>query len=169
MRPALLLVAVAAFAQKPGVSRPAVSAVEHNLEARLLKADPADPFDILAFPQGVYLEGYGVVFTAKINLIVAPGLSPFRQEMSPQDIARVRDRKLKKLPLLKTTIHDMLLNAAASLDPVPRAEQVVVSISLFHAHWENIEGLPSQIVMQAPREKLLNRSTADAAIKTQVF
>jgi hypothetical protein len=165
----LLLLAAVSVAQSPAVSRPAVTAVERNIETRLLKADPADPFEILAFPQGVYLEGYGVVFTTKINLILTLGLSPFRPQMSPQDVARVRERKLKKIDLLHATIREILLNAAASLDPVPRGEQVVLSVSLFHSSWENTEGLPNQIVMQGPREKLLNRAASDSAIKTKVF
>jgi hypothetical protein len=174
MKIAVLLVAAAlpgAVGQNPHkVSRPAVVAVEKNFFDRLDTADPAEPFDILAFPQGVYLPGYGVVFTANVNLIVTPAVTPFRQSISPEIVARVRERKLKKLPLLKTTMKQFLVKAAESLDPVPVEERVVVAVALHHSSWEDIKGLPQQIVFHAERQALLKRlAAADAAIETEEY
>ena len=172
---AALLLAVAAVPgvigqDVRGVSREAVAAVENNFATRLEQADTEDRFDILAYPQGVYLRGYGVVFTAKLNLIVAPGLSPFRPAMKSKEIARVRERKLKKLPLLKTTMKEVLVKAAASLDPVPAGEQVVVAVALHHWSWEDTKGLPQQIVLHADRASLLkNLGGAETPILMEEF
>jgi hypothetical protein len=174
MKIAILLVAAAlpgAVGEKPQrVSRPAVAAVEQNFFDRLDTADPAERFDILAFPQGVYLPGYGVVFTAKVNLIVTPAVTPFRQSISRKMVAQVRERKLKKVPLLKTTMKQFLVKAAESLDPVPSEEQVVVAVALHHYSWEDTKGLPQQIVFHAERQALLKRlAAADAAIEMEEY
>ena len=63
---------------------------------------------------------------------------------------------------------------ASSLDAVPPNEQVVLGVTLFYHTWEDRGGLPSQIVMQAERQKLLDvqlgrasRSSLDSIIKVQ--
>jgi hypothetical protein len=118
----------------------------------------------------VYLPGYGVVFTAKVNLIATPSVTPFRQTISPQMVARVRERKLQRVPLLKTTMKQFLVKAAESLDPVPAEEQVVVAVALHHSSWEDTSGLPQQIVFHAERQALLDRlASAEAAIKVEQY
>jgi hypothetical protein len=161
----VLLCVLAVYAQKPRLGRAPIAAVEKILGGRLDKADAADPFDLLVMPQGVYLAGYGVVFTAQVNLIVSPSLNPFRQEMSKPEIARVRTRKLQKLPLLRNTMREMLFSAASALDSVPASERVVLSVSLFHHHWEDITSLPQQIVMQGERRALLGRAAGSVAVE----
>jgi hypothetical protein len=151
-----------------GVPRSLVETAEKNFLASLLNADPEDRFEVLAFPQGVYLPGYGLVFTTKVNLASTLAITPFRQSISPKDVARVRERKLKKLPLLRTTIKQFLITVAKSLDQVPASEQVVVAVALHHFSWENTEELPLQIVFHGERRELLNRLAAtDAAIKME--
>jgi hypothetical protein len=46
--------------------------------------------------------------------------------------------------------------AAVTLKTVPPNEQIVLGISLYYKSFENRDGLPSQIVMQAPRQTLLD-------------
>jgi hypothetical protein len=128
-----------------------------------------DPFDTLAYPQGVYLPGYGVVFTAKVDLIVSPAVTPFRPSITPREAARVRDRKLKKLPLLRTTMKAFLVSAAKSLDPVPTGEQVVVAVALHYYPWENAKGIPQQIVLHAERGTLLGSAAAETAIQSEEY
>ena len=173
MKLAVLVAAAAtiALAEIPtGVPRSVLEGVERNFLATLVNADPEDRFEVLAFPQGVYLPGYGLVFTAKVNLTVTPAITPFRQSISAKDVERVRDRKLKKLPLLKTTIKQFLLKTAKSLDQVPPGEQMVVAVALHHVSWENTEGLPLQIVFHGERRELLSRLAAtDAAIKMEEY
>lgn len=128
-----------------------------------------EPVDMLCSPQGVYLEGYGAVFTAQVDLILTPPITPFRQSISKEDIAKIHNRKLVRLELFKAQMRQMLAASAAALEGMPANETVVLAISLFHFKWENTAGLPSQIVMQASRENLLKRPVPGDAIQVQEY
>ncbi|MGC9952154.1 MAG: hypothetical protein ABSF64_37905 [Bryobacteraceae bacterium] len=154
-------------AAHPRITRAELAGVEKNFDGRL--AYTADAFDLLGPTRGVYLEGYGVVFSTELNLIVSPNLSPFHPAFGKIEIARIRDRKLQRLPLLKQKMREMLAASAASLDNMPPGEQVVLAVSLFHYSWEDYSGLPGQIVMQAERQKLLSNATRETAIRTVEF
>jgi len=151
------------------VTRAALADLEKSFDGHLEKASITDPFDLLGTTRGVYLAGYGAVFSAELNLIVSPNLSPFHQRFTKQEIARIHDRKLQRLPLLKQSMREMLVTSAATLENLPPNEQVVLAVSLFHYSWEDNNGIPGQIVMQAERQQLLSASTRDTAIHTQEF
>jgi hypothetical protein len=146
------------------VTRGALASVEKTFDGRL--AYTADAFDLLGPTRGVYLEGYGAVFSTELNLIVSPNLSPFHPAFSKIEIARIHERKVQRLPLLKQKMREMLVASAASLENLPPSERVVLAVSLFHYSWEDYSGLPSQIVMQAERQKLLSNATRETAIRT---
>lgn len=173
MTVAWLLILAAAAAQtpapKPPPERTAIAALEKAFDTRILKVSATDPLEVMSSAQGVYLHGFGAVITAQVDLIMTPTVNPFRQTMSKAEIERVRARKMERLPVLKTIMREMLMQSAAALDSMPAGEQVVIAVSLFRFAWEDSSGLPSQIVMQAPRAKLLARASADAAIQVQEF
>ena len=150
------------------VSRASMKAVETAIDQRLERANPDDPFVLLGNARGVYLEGYGAVLTAEVNLVNSPGVSPFHQKYTPDEIARTHSRKVERLVKLRELMKSILLAAAAELRDVPLNEQIVVGVSLFHFHWENTAGLPSQIMMQATRQQLVSRTTPDG-IRVQEF
>jgi hypothetical protein len=58
---------------------------------------------------------------------------------------------------------------------MPREEQVVLGVSLFHFSWENTAGLPSQVVMRAPRGSLADvesgrsKASLDSVIRVEEF
>ena len=83
-------------APHPHVTRNALAGVERDCDGRLASATEA--FDLLGPTRGVYLEGYGAVFSSELNLIISPNLSPFRPVFGKAEIARIRDRKLQRLP-----------------------------------------------------------------------
>lgn len=141
-------------ADKTKVSRASISAVEQNLDKRVSRLWTDDPFLLLGNARGVYLEGYGAVFTAEVNLVTAPGISPFHQQMTKQEIANHRQKKLERLPQLKTAMREMLVSTAASLDNVPSEEHIVLGITLARYPWEDGNDVPSQIVMLGQRGKL---------------
>jgi len=89
--------------------------------------------------------------------------------MSPQDVSRVHQRKLRHVPLLKQAMREMLLHSARTLDTIPLNEQIVVGVSLFYFSWEDTGGLPSQVVMRAQRGRLLQKAGADGAIQTEEY
>jgi len=153
----------------PRVTRAALAGVEKNFDGRFATAYTPDAFDLLGATRGVYLEGYGAVFSTELNLIVSPNLSPFHQSFTKIEIARIHQRKVQRLPLLEQKMREMLVSSAVSLENLPPSEQVVLAVSLFHYSWEEYSGLPTQIVMQAERQKLLSNATRETAIRTVEF
>jgi hypothetical protein len=151
----------------PRVTRAALASVEKGFDGRFTRS--YDSFDLLGTTRGVYLEGYGAIFSTELNLIVSPNLNPFHQSFTKIEIARIHDRKVQRLPLLKQQMREMLIASAASLENLPPSEQVVLGVTLFHYSWEDYSGLPSQIVMQAERQKLLSNATRETAIRTVEF
>jgi hypothetical protein len=169
------LILTAALTAWAAVSRAALAAVEKSMAQRLDKLVLGEPFLVLSPPLSVYLDGYGAVFTAEINLVPA-SITPFRPSFTKEEIGRVRQKKLERLPLLKTAMREMLMSGAASLDTVPGDEKLVLGVSLFHHPWEDTSGLPAQIVMQAQRRVLVelqtgirDKSAADTVIRTQEY
>jgi hypothetical protein len=151
------------------ITRAALSGLEKNFDNRFEKGSGTDPFELLGPTRAVYLEGYGVVSSAELDLIVTPNLNPFHQVFTTAEKARIHERKLQRLPLVKQDMREMLIASAVSLENLPPNEQVVLAVTLFHYSWEDSSGLPAQIVMQAERQKLLSNATRETAIRTVEF
>lgn len=160
-RVALLTVLACALFAAP-VNRGLIATVEVAMNKRVEALFPGEQFLLLGHTHGVYLDGYGCVFTTRINLAEGPGLNPFRQQLPESERAKLRKKKLDRLPVLRTAMREMLVSAAAVMDPVPASENLVLSVSLLHLPHEDVSGLPSQIVMQAPRRALLGFVLAKA-------
>lgn len=150
----LLLAALLPLAAKPKVDRGLMIGLEQAMDKTLVnEVLDANGYLLLGYTRGVYLDGTGAVFSAEVNL--SPGtLSPFRPELSKDDIAKLRQKKLDKLPALRTAMRQLLFDIASRLDPLTGGEEIVVAVTLFHHRWENTEGLPAQIVMRAARKRL---------------
>lgn len=146
-------------AQRGVPSRGEIGAMERSFDTRLQRFSIAAPMELLGMTRGLYLPGYGAAFTAEVNLVVTPGISPFRPEISKADIARVRTEKMKRLPELKTLMREMMLTSAGSLDRLPPDEQLVLGVLLFYNSWEDSGGLPRMITMQARKRALLDVAT----------
>jgi len=164
----------AAVAQGPRVGYAAIRAMEQSVDRRVMTLSTDTPFDLLGNTRGVYLGGYGAVFTTEVNLLVTNNISPFLQTIPKEYVAKVHTQKLQRVPLLKRNMQDALVATAASLDNVPAGENIVLGVTLFYYNWENTSGLPAQIVMQAQRQKLLDvqlgrasRASLDAVIRVQ--
>jgi hypothetical protein len=157
----------AAPAPHARITRAALTSVEKSCDSRFARS--YDSFDLLGTTRGVYLEGYGAVFSTELNLFLTPNVSPFHQSFTNIEKARIHDRKVQRVPLLKQQMREMLMASAASLENLPPSEQVVLAVTLFHYSWEDYSGLPSQIVMQAERQKLLSNATRETAIRTVEF
>ncbi len=178
IQPFLLLAVVAATYvpasaanASPRVTRPMLVAMEKSLDSRVTRLSQDNPFVLLGPTRGIYLEGYGAVFTAEINLVSSPGaLMMFRPQLTKEEIEQHRQRKLSRLPQLKEALRQALLDSAASLDTVPGEEQIVVVAMLSKYPWEDTAGLPQQIMMQASKKQLLdqrgNPSVLDSVIRT---
>src|SRR5581483_4072225 len=103
-----LLFAAQGAAPVTRITRGDLSSIEKNLDNHLARANVPDSFDILGTTRGVYLAGFGAVFSAELNLVVTPNLSPFHPVFTKQEIARIHDRKLQRLPVLKQNMREML-------------------------------------------------------------
>lgn len=149
--------------QKQAVTREALAAVEKGFDGRIASLGQEEPFDLLGNTRGIYLEGFGVVFTTELSPIVTPSISPFRPTISKEMVERIHQKKLERIPLLKQAMREMLVSSAAALGALPANEQIALGVTLLYYSWEDRSGLPSQIVMQALK------STKAAAIRLQEF
>lgn len=144
----------------PRVTHPSIAALEKSFDRRLERdVLEGDAMQLLGMTRGVYIDGFGIVYSAEVNLAPITGISPFHPELTKDDLARTRERKLKRIPVLKQAMRSMLVDSAASLDAMPGEEQVVIGVSLTRHPRENIAGIPSQIVMQAQKRVLLDFQT----------
>jgi hypothetical protein len=140
------------------VSRAAILAVEGSMN-QTLSARSSDPYDLLGTARGTYLEGYGTLFTFEVDLVNAGGLmmSPFRPTITPEELAGLRDHKLKKLPELKDAMRTAMMNASATLEGLPPGERVAMEAILFSYSWEkNTKEMPRRVFMSAEKQKLLD-------------
>jgi hypothetical protein len=118
-------------------------------------ADATGPVDLLGATRGVYLDGYGVVFTTEMGLIVTPTVNPFNAKITDTQKDRVHSAKVTRLPLLKKAVTDMVKNLATQLAQVPDTQQIVVAVRLDYLNWENTTGLPGLVVAKADRRSAL--------------
>lgn len=102
---------------------------------------------------GVYLSGYGAVFTTQVDLINTPRITPFQQSVN---LAQVHSRKIANVPLLRQAIRELWMAAAAKLTSVPENEQIVIAVRVLYGPAEDTHGLPGQMVMKAERRALLS-------------
>ena len=151
----------------PLVKRDVLNSLEKGFSNSLISSE----MEILGYPSGLYVEGTGVVFTSEINLSYAPRVDPFQQVIPPATRAKVHDKELQQLPVLRELMVQLLLKSSGALDTVPPGEKIVVGVKLTHQAWEDKTGFPDQIVMQGIKSKLmdakLGRATAASAIQVQ--
>lgn len=164
-RAVALLVACFAFSHAgqsstPRVGRAAIDAMERSFSRQLSALWSQDPFVLLGTTRGIYLEGYGAVFTAEVDLAPGPTLNPFHQAMNKENIAERRKRMLERLPKLKLAMATMLGGAASSLDTVPANERLVLGVTLTQYPWEDRAGIPSQVVLSGVKSRLLDAQRA---------
>jgi hypothetical protein len=148
----LKVVATSPAAGSPVSMRQAVADAEKRLDTKLDQIGGKDKVYILGLTRGLYLAGYGAVFTQEIDLIESPHPNPFHQQITPQEGAVVHQRKLANLAVLQKALRDMWADAAAALTPMPDTEQVVLAVRLLYQPWEDKSGLPSQIVVKGSRK-----------------
>jgi hypothetical protein len=169
---ALLLLAVPAAAQianRPAASVPkspvvanrgpyakiplkSIIGMEREFDSRLslLGAD-REPIEALGLTRGLYLDGYGIVFTTELGLVALPTIGSFRTSISDAMKSKIHSTKVTRLPALRETIRKMMGSIATDLGQIPENQQVVIAVRLAYAPWENTAGLPVQIIGKADR------------------
>ncbi|MCC6591404.1 MAG: hypothetical protein IT168_32260 [Bryobacterales bacterium] len=170
----IALAAVAICLAAPSkIARAQLKVLESTFDQRITRANIDDPFDVLGSTRAVYIDGYGIVLSNEVNLVIGPAITPFRPKLTPEEIEKLRHRKLTRLPQMRQLMRDMMITCATQLRAMPPEEQVVLGTTLFFFSWEDRRDLPEQIVMKAQRKALLDveagKSKADAVIQEQAF
>jgi hypothetical protein len=147
--------AVAASAEISQGDLRAIAKLEAGFEDSIKSLDPKDPFVLLGACSGIYIKGYGAVFTTPLDLISTPRVTPFAQVITKAQADRVREAKLAHIPILREALRKSLMEAARTLTSLPENEKVVVAARIFYLDWENRAGMPSQIVLSATRQAAL--------------
>ena len=160
----LVFLSLTALWAAPAVRRGALASLENTFERTLRNAN----MEILGLPRGVYLEGYGAVFTADVNLTYTPTINPFRLTIGKEEIDRIYQKKQDQLLVLRASMQQILVNAGSTLDTVPVQEQIVLVVTLGNEKWEITGALPSQVYMQAQRSKLIDAKLGKIDPKTIV-
>jgi len=142
--------------QKTVVTRVALVAMEKSFDQRIARYSADDPIDLLGATRGLYLDGYGAVFTTELSPVIAPGITPFRPVIAKDQVLKLWEKKKARLPVIRQTMLDMLVSSASGLKDLPVQEQIVVGVNLHYYSWEDKRELPSQILMQASRKSLLD-------------
>ena len=123
-----------------------------DTQLQTLSPDINEPTELLGSTRGVYLDGYGVVFTAEVSLVRAQGLSPFLREIPKELAARVHAHREERLPLLKAAMDDMIHKMAMTFMQIPPDQHVVLAVRLLYASWESSAGMPAQVMMSGTRD-----------------
>lgn len=127
--------------------------LERSFDSRLFSLDSKDPLDPLGDgTRGLYIEGYGAIFTTQLSLIVTPGESPFRPTIPDSLKLQVHDRKLAQLPRLREMMKELVKVTALTLAPMPDDQMIVYAVRVRYLPWENTDGLPAQIKMTADKK-----------------
>jgi hypothetical protein len=140
--------------------------LEKRFDARLegLVANSNEPTEVLGFTRGLYVEDFGVVFTAEVSLVRTPGISPFLHDIPKEMVERVRKERLERLPMLKDAMREMLRNMAMTFLQVPPGQKVVLAVRLLYGSMEPTAGMPAQVMMSA----VLNGGAQVSEIKEEV-
>ncbi|MBI3208510.1 MAG: hypothetical protein HYZ37_06370 [Candidatus Solibacter usitatus] len=159
------------------VTRSSLAGLEKSFDRRVERdVLEGDPFLLLGMTRGVYVEGFGAVYSAEVSLAAPPGISPFYQERTKADWQRVRQKQMQRLPLLREAMKQAILESSSWLEAMPASENVVLAVTLAHHPSEDISGLPAQIVMLAQKLNLMevqsgkrDRAALNSVIKVQEF
>ena len=157
--------ASAADMSAPRLARSTIVNTEKNLDNRFNRLWSDNPVSVLGPSRGVYLEGYGIVFTVEVNLVAGPPLTLFNPAITKEYAAQHRETKVKRIPEFKAELRKALLDAAASKEmaAIPPDEQIVLVAFLSHFPWEDLNGIPAQIMMQGAKKKLIEAKSAGGA------
>jgi hypothetical protein len=150
-KPVAATLPTVAPAPKPAIPRSVLRDLESRFDNSIVTA-AADPIDLRGFTRGLYLEGYGVVFTAEIDLIRSPTPNPFRLVIPPAEVVRTHQRKVEHIPVLVQTMKEMMALSANTLTALRPTDQIVLQVRILYQAWEDTKGLPPEIRMKADRK-----------------
>jgi hypothetical protein len=147
--------------ERSPVALQTLGVLEKEMDGRLGATGASDPCVVLGLTRGLYVNGFGAIFTSEVELVNSPGAGVFQTPIGPEQKVLVHKRKLAHVPLLQQTMRDMVLSLAASPTlKIADTDQIVVAVRLVYRPWEDTTNLPGQIVLRADRR--------GAILKTEV-
>ena len=159
---ATLALSVAAGAEMPENTadvRDGLRSAERAIASRF----DALPMRMIGRVRGGRLEDFGAVFLFEVNVVPMANVSPFRPAYSEDELKSLNEKKRAGVVELEKIGLELLVEAVGRLEAIPPDEHVALVIALFHFTWEDTTGLPSQLVLQAPRSLLLDRAAGQVS------
>lgn len=152
-KPVVLSKQVAGPAKTVRIAPQTFRDLERRFDGRLegLVPDVNEPADLLGETRGIYVDGYGVVFTAVVSLVKTPELSPFLKEIPKDRAEHIRKLRLDRLPILKAAMHEMLNAMAMTFMQIPSDQKMVLVVRLYYPTWESTVGMPAEVRLTATR------------------
>lgn len=141
-----------AAAPQISITRQTFKPLEDDFNLKLSTFNPAEPVYMLGLTRGVYLQGYGAVFSVELDLIQSPTVNPFHEAIGRKDVVSTHARKLKQLPLLQQAVRNQMIACAKGLDAMPPDQRLVMVVRLDYQPWEDTDKLPAQILLSADRK-----------------
>jgi hypothetical protein len=153
-------------ATTPRVSGNVLKAVELSLDDRVKSLWPDNPFPITRLTRGLYLDGYGAVFTVDVSPVLST-TSMMHPTVTKDEVVKAHKVRGERIAQLRVAMPLALADAAASLDPVPADDQVTLVVYLSYHEWEDISGMPGQITFRGKKKALLDAKRAGVAALAQ--
>lgn len=158
----VLLGTLVSAAQQPETKKPAtrekvreqIVKSELAIDARFRDFGNPNRMGLVGVTRGGYIDGFGAVFNLQVALVPVPNIGPFRPRISDKEKQQLNMRKRQRLEDLEVRARTILLEEGDKLTVVPAGEKIALVVSLFHFAWEDLSGLPSQLVMQARKKTL---------------
>ena len=159
-----------ATGDRPKVSRGDVANMENVINGRIQGMFPDEPWVLLGFTRGFYVNGVGVMFSADVNLATGPAVTPFNPNPRKDLLIAQHEKKQKRLPVLRETMYTIVRYLTTAVAGLPEDEQVVLCVSLMRSPWEIGNDIPAQIVMHVQRGKLVAaKAPLDSVIKAEEY
>jgi hypothetical protein len=127
---------------------------ERNLDALLERVDATAPMEVIGSTRAVYVAGTGMVYSLEVSLAPAVGISPFFTKVPPAEVERIRQAKLARVPVLRDLLLGHMPELAVILRGLPASEDLVLGATMFYFPYENLEGLPRQIIVRGKAGEL---------------
>lgn len=122
---------------------------ERDIDSRIELFDKESPLEVIGATRGVYLAGTGLVYSLEVSLAPAAGISPFFSKMAPADVEKIHRAKLSRVPVLQELMLSLMPELAVALRGLQDGEDLVMAATLFYFPYENLEGLPRQLIVRA--------------------
>jgi hypothetical protein len=156
----------AAATAQPRVSGNVLKVVETSLDDRLKSLWPDNPFIVIRPTRGLYLDGYGAVFTVDVSPVLST-TSMMKPLVTKEEVVQAHKVRIERIGQLKVAMKAALADVASSLDPVLPDDQITLVVFLVNHQWEDLSGMPARLTFQGKKKALIEAKRAGATAIAQ--